>query len=98
MIGPFLYNVQGIEIPELLEFIAQIATNISEISFNLAPPLDVLNLLISRNSIKKINFEMSLAFYEHVPTNTIEELNLNYGVFESANVKSFAGVGIEIKI
>lgn len=94
--GSFMYKIVGMKAEELLKFLAEDATNVSEIRLNAPPPTEVLNLLIAKNELKKVSFGNNEAFYENTPTDGIEESSLTF--LNTDNLKSFSGVGILITL
>lgn len=92
MFGQFLYKVQGFKTDMILKLLTQKATKITEITFDRPPRAPLLTLLFNANNIRKVEFRELEPFYEHVPTNKIEELVVC--VQGIKNVKSCEGVSI----
>lgn len=92
MFGSFLYKVRGFKAESTLKLLAENSVNLTEFRCDKQPKIKLLKLLVERNKIKKVQFGDSSSFYEDIPTEEIEELNLCFN--EPDGIKSFDGVGI----
>lgn len=95
MFGPFLYKVKGFKPDMVLKILAQKATTITEICFDQPPRAPLLKSLFDTNNISKVRFEECDSFYKNVPTDKIEELDVQFS--GSKNIKPWTGVRTNFK-
>lgn len=91
-LGPFSFKVEGFNIDQTLQLWAENATELTKIELVKQPKTEVLQLLFKRNKIKTLRIEESNNFWQHVPTDGIENLYVGF-VKPDYNVRSFQGVG-----
>lgn len=90
--GPFQYKLQDVTIEHTLQFLAEHATEITEIEFCKQPKTELLQLLFAKNEIKRVEIWESKDFWKDVSTDGIEHLDFALNNSD-VNLKSFEGVG-----
>lgn len=94
--GPFQYRLKNANIDNVLQFFAEIATELTEVTFFESPKKELLQLLFKKNKIKSIGMSRvreNDVFWLDIPTDAIEKLHVHL-INPSWDLKSFEGVRI----
>lgn len=85
-LGLFNYKAEGFYFDHAMQILADTATELTEISFNYPPEIEILKLIFKANNIKTIKVEQSNDFWGHVPTDGIKHLDVS---FESSSYNDY---------
>lgn len=92
LFGTFWYRVEFLETDTVLTLLARKSTEITELCFDFTPNVELLGLLFKNNKIKKVQNVRSETFHQNIPTETIEDLDIQF--VNSEKFRSFKGVGL----
>lgn len=92
--GSYRYKAEFFHVEKALKILAENATEITELVFDRTPKIKLLQALFETNKVKKIKFKKCSQFYCHVPTDSIEELDVRFNQTDY-KFPSYEGVGID---